>query len=182
MKKFVIAYSSKTGNTKKVAEAMHSTCADNFDLVDIETQPDLSGYDMVVVGYWVDKGGPNAACMKEMQKLKNKMVVLFQTLGAEAMGSHAMSCAANGGASLGEGCKVLGVFSCQGAIDPELIERMRKMPAGGPHSSTPESEARWAAAASHPDEADLNNAKEFIQNVVQTYERFYKMMAAMHKK
>ena len=40
---------------------------------------------------------------------------------------------------------------------------MRKMPAGSPHSPSPESEARWAAAASHPDVEDLAKAKSFMQ-------------------
>ena len=43
-------------------------------------------------------------------------------------------------------CKVLGTLSIRGAIDPALIAMMRKMPAGSPHSPSPESEARWAAA------------------------------------
>ena len=68
-------------------------------------------------------------------------------------------------------CKVLGTLSIRGAIDPALIAMMRKMPAGSPHSPSPESEARWAAAASHPDAADLAKAKSFMQGFLAMYDK-----------
>lgn len=175
MKKFAICYASKTGNTKKIAEVLHSVAPEKFDLLDASTSPDLTVYDMVVFGYGVDKGGPYASCHQLMSTISGKAVVLFQTLGAEAMGEHAMCCAANGGACLGPKNHIIGTFSCQGAIDPKLIEMMRKMPAG-PHSATPENEARWAKAASHPDENDLENAKAFMQKTLEIYDRFYAQM------
>ncbi len=64
----------------------------------------------------------------------------------------------------------------RGAIDPALIAMMRKMPAGSPHSPSPESEARWAAAASHPDAEDLAKAKSFMQGFLAMYDKFLKMM------
>ena len=73
-------------------------------------------------------------------------------------------------------CKVLGTLSIRGAIDPALIAMMRKMPAGSPHSPSPEREARWAAAASHPDVEDLAKAKSFMQGFLAMYDKFLKMM------
>lgn len=178
MNKYAIIYSSKTGNTKKIAEAMASVKVDAFDVIDAATKPDLSNYELIAFGYGVDKGAPYASCQELMGTIEKKAVILFQTLGAEGMGDHAFSCIANGGACLGKGNHVIGAFSCQGAIDPKLIERMRQMPAG-PHAATPENEARWAAAASHPDSDDLARAKEFMEKTLNIYEKFYAMM---HKK
>ena len=69
----------------------------------------------------------------------------------------------------GEGCEQIGSWHCQGAIDPKLIEQMRKMPKvpGNPHAATPETEARWSAAASHPDAEDLAAATEAAKAVRQ---------------
>lgn len=89
--------------------------------------------------------------------------MLFQTLGADPASDHAVSSLVNAGVLMNKDCKVLGTLSIRGAIDPALIAMMRKMPAGSPHSPSPESEARWAAAASHPDAADLAKAKSFMQ-------------------
>ena len=80
------------------------------------------------------------------------------------------------GVLMNKDCKVLGTLSIRGAIDPALIAMMRKMPAGSPHSPSPESEARWAAAASHPDAEDLAKAKSFMQGFLAMYDKFLKMM------
>lgn len=177
MKKYAIVYASNTGNTKKVAEAMAQARPEAFDIFDAKDNPDLSSYDLIVFGYGVDKGGPYAFCKKLMATIENKIVVLFHTLGAEPKTEHSLACAANGGASLGANCHIINHFDCQGAIDPKMIEMMRRMPAGSPHSATPENEARWAKAASHPDESDLARATAFMQKTLGMYENFYlKMM------
>lgn len=147
MKPFAIVYASRTGNTKKIAEAMYEEAQDSFDIYDAKDNPDLSSYEFIIFGYGVDKGSPYTTCLPLMQSIENKTVALFHTLGAEAMSPHALSCAANGGQSLGRGNYIVGYFSCQGAIDPKLIERMKQMPMGGPHAPTPENIERWAKAA-----------------------------------
>lgn len=90
-----------------------------------------------------------------------KAAVVYSTLTgntrkvAKPKSAHAFKCAYAAKTYYGENCKEIGSWHCQGAIDPKLIERMRQMPKvpGNPHAATPETEARWAAAASHPDAA-----------------------------
>ena len=113
---------------------------------------------------------------KYLENLHGKKVVLFQTLGADPASDHAVSSLVNAGVLMNKDCKVLGTLSIRGAIDPALIAMMRKMPAGSPHSPSPASEARWAAAASHPDAADLAKAKSFMQGFLAMYDKFLKMM------
>lgn len=51
-------YSSVTGNTKQIAEAIAGQ-ADEADLFRVQDAPeDLSGYDVVAVGYWLRLGRP----------------------------------------------------------------------------------------------------------------------------
>lgn len=173
MTKVAIVYSSLTGNTKKVAEALHSLDSEHYSLFSVSDNPDLDDFDVIAVGYWVDRGGPSEEAKQFMKKISGKKVFLFQTLGAEPMGTHAMTSAANGGAALGSDCHVLEVFSCQGAIDPKLIEMMKKMPPGVPHAPTPENLERWAKAASHPDAQDIEMAKQSFTQMLERYERFY---------
>ena len=90
-----------------------------------------------------------------------KAAVVYSTLTgntrkvAKPKSAHAFKCAYAAKTYYGENCEEIGSWHCQGAIDPKLIERMRQMPKvpGNPHAATPETEARWAAAASHPDAA-----------------------------
>lgn len=176
MQDILIVYDSKTGNTEKVAKALAEGAGERCVLTRVEDAPAADAFAVVVAGYWVDRGAPNVKMKKYLENLHGKKVVLFQTLGAEPTSDHATSVLVNAGVALNNDCKVLGTLSIRGAIDPALIEMMRKMPAGGAHSASPESEARWAAAASHPDADDLAKAKAFMQNFLVMYDKFLKLM------
>lgn len=176
MQDVLIVYDSKTGNTEKVAQALAEGAGERCIVSKVDAAPAYADFDLVVAGFWVDRGAPNAKMKKYLSTLHGKKVVLFQTLGADPASDHAVSALVNAGVCLNSDCKVLGTLSIRGAIDPALIEMMRKMPAGSAHSAGPESEARWAAAASHPDAGDLEKAKTFMKNFLVMYDKFLKMM------
>ena len=176
MKKILIAYSSKTGNTEKVAKALYEAKPEACELKKADEVESLDAYDVIFVGYWVDKGGPDAKAKALLSTIKGKKVVLFQTLGAEAYSDHGRTSFANAAKYLDPECMVLGTLSTQGAIDPQLIAAMSKMPAGSPHAPTEASRKRWAAASTHPDAADLQNAREYMEKFMVTYENFYSKM------
>ena len=157
--KILVVYSTKTGNTKKVAEAI-AQALPGAELHDVKTAPAPDAYDFIAMGFWVDKGGPNKEAADYMKTISGKKVFTFFTLGANPDSMHARTCAEAAPKAYGEGCEQVAAFWCQGSIDPVLIEWMRKMPAGNPHAPTPEAEARWAEAAKHPDETDLQHAAQ----------------------
>lgn len=176
MQDILIVYDSKTGNTEKVAKALAEAAGARCVLAKVDEAPSTEAFAVVVAGFWVDRGAPNAKMKKYLSTLHNKKLVLFQTLGAEPTSDHAVSALVNAGVALNNDCKVLGTLSIRGAIDPALIEMMRKMPAGGAHSASPESEARWAAASTHPDTDDLAKARSFMQEFLAMYDKYLKMM------
>lgn len=58
--KTIVLYSSRTGNTRKVAEAIASALPAGTPCLDL-TQPlpeDLDAYDCVFLGYWVETKAP----------------------------------------------------------------------------------------------------------------------------
>ena len=136
MKDFLIVYSSKTGNTEKVAKKFYEVAGERCDLAAVKQVPAVDDYKVIFAGYWVDKGEPDKDMQEFLQTLDNKKVVLFQTLGAEAYSEHGISSLANAGRYLSTGCKVVGTLSIRGAIDPKLIETMMKMPEGHSHAPT----------------------------------------------
>lgn len=165
--KSMVVYSSKTGNTKKVAEAIYNALPEPKDLFNVDEKPDPSGYDLVVAGYWVDKGTADAKAREFFKTLKNKKVALFGTLGAYPDSDHANSCREKVKA-LPEDNTILGDFICQGKVSPELIKMMEtKMKDDPHHSMTPERRERLAEAAKHPDKKDLENAAAFIREIVE---------------
>ncbi|MBR8461249.1 flavodoxin [Campylobacter sp. faydin G-24] len=163
MKKIVI-YSSLTGNTRKVGEAIAAELGCKAFSFDDEAVSDISGYDFIAVGYYIDKGDADAHFKRYIKEhIKGKKVGLFITLGADPIEHGERSLQAGRELLAAGGNEILREFICQGAIDPaviaQMIEMAEKMGEKAMHLITPERRATWAAAASHPDANDLINAR-----------------------
>jgi flavodoxin len=162
--KALVVYSSLTGNTKKVGEAVLKGLPEGSVLADVKDRPDPSPYDLVVVGFWVDKGKADPETQKYLEIVKDKKTAIFFTLGAYPDSPHADSCAKETEEIMAKNGNVpLGHYRCQGKVDPNLLEKMKQMlPPDHPHAQmTPERKARLDEAAKHPDEEDLRKAEAF---------------------
>lgn len=171
--KTIVLYSSRTGNTRKVAEAIAAALPEGTPCRDLnrDLPDDLASYDCVFLGYWVDKGTADAGAQQVLARLCNPHVALFATLGADPHSEHARKSLENGAALLPEGMEVTDSFICQGKVDPKLIEAMyKRFPSDNIHGRNPQSEARHKAASTHPDARDLENAAAFARSVLDKLE------------
>ncbi len=163
----LVVYSSRTGNTKLVAEAIHSVMPQEATLAAVEDAPDASSFDLICLGYWVDKGEPDARMAHYMERVQGKLVGLFGTLGAWPDSDHAKDCMQRAAAMV-QGNTLLENFLCQGKVDPKLLAAMEKMrEAQQAHPMTEERKARIEEAKKHPDTQDLTNAQQRFTAVVQ---------------
>ena len=98
-----------------------------------------------------------------IKKLRDKRVAVFATLGAYADSEHARKCIENIISLFDKSCDVVGSFICQGAVSQKMIDMMTKMfPSGHPHAMNEARIKRLADGKSHPDEKDLQNAREYF--------------------
>lgn len=164
--KIAVVYSTLTGNTRKVAEAIHAALPEGAEIFDVQQAPAPDAYDLVAMGFWVDRGTADARAAAYMPQIKGKKVFSFFTLGAEPISEHAEKCVTATTELYGEGCEIIGTYRCRGAIDPKLIEKMKQFPPDHPHAATEQSRKRWAEAAKHPDDADLAAAAEAIRQAL----------------
>ena len=114
--KAAVVYSTLTGNTKKVAEAFCKGLGDGAELFDVNNAPDPAAYDLVAVGFWVDRGHPDQKSMDFMKKVTGKKVFSFFTLGAKPASAHAFKCAYTAASYYGAGCEQIGgatTFFCK---------------------------------------------------------------------
>lgn len=158
--KALVVYSSKTGNTKKVAEAIMEVLPEGSRIFPVEEPPPPESYDLVVLGFWVDKGNADKKMLEYMKKVRGKKVALLATLGAHPASPHGARVMERVRGLVEEENEYVGGFICQGKIAPELTERAKKHPPGHSHHMTPERIALHEEAARHPDGADLDNAKK----------------------
>ena len=99
--KVQIIYSSLSGCTRRLAEGIFDALTvEDKELYDLAAgAPALDG-DVMLLGYWVDKGGPNAAMKAFMETIEGKNVGVFCTLAYWADSAHAHAALAAGAALL----------------------------------------------------------------------------------
>ncbi len=164
MTKWAVIYSSVTGNTRQIAEAIAQK-ADDADIFRVQDAPqDLSAYDVVAIGYWLRLGQPDPLTLKYLAGVENAKVVFFQTHGTAPTSEHAITSFARAGYHLGAGCEILGTFGCRGKINPAMLEKRKKAGPDDPHGG-PQSEERWRLAATHPDAQDIAAAQDLVERM-----------------
>ena len=147
--KTLIVYASITGNTQKLAEAIHHVLGGEKTLAHIDEPPAPIGYDLVVVGFWLQGGKPDLKSAKYLAELKaGTKLFLFATHGAAAGSDHVVNAMAHA-QSLAPTAQLTGTFSCPGQVSAAFLETARKKNPPLP----------WIqdapAAQGHPDKADI---------------------------
>lgn len=163
--KMAVVYSSRTGNTKKIAEAIAAELLGAI-CVEVTQAPDPAHFDLIAVGFWAKRGSADLAAQAYMKKITGKNVITFFTLGAYPDSDHAQQCVTAANACYGENCRVLGTFWCQGAVDPRLVAHRLNHSEKAKHPITPARRKRWADAAMHPNEDDVAAARAFTRNLM----------------
>lgn len=150
-----IVYSSCTGNTRKVAEALAATS--DAACYAVRHAPGPEAFDVLAIGFWVRKGQPDARAQRYMAAIRGKRVFFFGTLGAWPHSEHARRCMATARRLLLAGDNtVLDGFLCQGRVNPQVVAASQRR---GSHAISAERLARLQEAARHPDADDLQAAR-----------------------
>lgn len=178
--KTLIVFSSQTGNTEKICRAAAAAMPD-CTILPVCEAPEPNDYDLVIVGYWVNRGMPDALSIDYLKSISNAKVALLGTLGAWPDSDHAKECMAKGEELLsGRNNTVFGTFLCQGKVDPRIVEMMQKR-GDTAHPMTEERKARLAEAAKHPDANDCKNAQAFVLKVREKIAECYSNPAGIDK-
>jgi flavodoxin len=162
--KALVVYSSLTGNTKAVAEAVAAGLGEAATLAPAAEAPGPEGFDIVVCCFWVDKGRADKASREYYGRLSSARTAICYTLGAYPDSEHADMVDARAREDLERnGNTVLGSFRSQGKVDPNLLELMKeKLPPDHPHAKmTRERRELLDEASLHPDAGDLKRARDF---------------------
>lgn len=176
--KIDIIYHSLTGCTKKVAQAMY----DGLDslkqwpdmpvvekhLLDFKQKPECAAADYVALGYYVTQGSMDEQIKAWLPHLAGKRVFVFCTLAYFADSEHAFTAIRNGvNLVKAAGAEVIGSYVCNGALDPQMIEKFKQaaktMGDGAvarEHAYTPEKGLRYELFKNHPTAAECALASE----------------------
>ena len=160
--KALVAYMSKTGNTKKVAEAIYDELSCQKEIRPIEEVDAIGGYDLSFLGFPTHQFGPDNKAKEILEKhcKDGRKVALFVTHCSpedvpelqEWMGKFKDAAA---------GADLVGFFDCQGQL-AKSVEIVLKL--------APKKELRYFAKNHHsygqPDETRLKRAREFARDTL----------------
>ncbi len=158
--KILVTYFSQTGNTQKVAEAIFDSLElPEKEIAEINAAPDPGAYQLVFVGFPVHSNSvPKKADAFLRSIPAGTKVAIFATHGSLRNGPLART-AFETAHTLPKG-KVLGTFGCRGKVVQSVIDAMMQ---SSEHKAWAE---EAASASSHPDDADLKDARAWADQML----------------
>ncbi|MCF8069817.1 MAG: flavodoxin family protein [Desulfobacterales bacterium] len=154
--KSLVIYSSRTGNTKKLAEAVFESMSGDKAIYPVTEAPDPEDYDFIAVGFWLMAGKPDPKTMEYLSGIgSGKRLFLFATHGAAIGSAHVLN-AMNYAKTLAPNAEYAGEFNCRGEVDPKVLEKVMAKP------QPPVWLHDASNAVGHPDAADIEKLKRII--------------------
>lgn len=163
MMTYAIVFSSKTGNTRLLAETIRALLPEG-SCAYFGPPCEAVEADAVFCGFWTDKGTCNEDVAAFLRTLGGKRVFLFGTAGFGGDPAYFEKILGTVREKLPETAKLCGSFACQGKM-PEAVRKR--------YEAMPDSPARQAMlenfdkALAHPDEADLEALREAVKPVLE---------------
>lgn len=156
----LVTYFSLTGNTKKIAEAIHDSLEGDKTIKPVDEVQELEHYTLIFIGFPVHSHSVPFKIESLLKRIpEGKKIALFSTHGA-ITGSHLSQEALEHAVVTASQVKVLGTFSCRGKISSKTLEVLSKSP----------EHITWAemapSAQTHTDEGDLEDARSFAKRMM----------------
>ncbi len=162
--KVLVTYVSRTGNTKKVAEAVFKEIKGTKEIKTLDQIDGLGGYDLAFVGFPIEAYGAAKDAAAFLEKhAAGKKIAMFITHAApeddERVKEWIESCKASAGSA-----KLMGVFDCQGELSEQIADFMLK--------SGDEKLAAWAkerpSTMGQPDTTRLKRAGAWAKEILRS--------------
>lgn len=175
--KTLICYSSKTGNTRKLAHAIETVTPDEHDLKEIGPDDgiDPSGYDLLIIGYWVENSKADNNTLKFLKKVRDMKIILFGTCGTDREHPYVKSILNRTEKEIDRSNLLLGHYICRGEIYGKVIENFEALVKSTPGNKSLEImlglfKEQYPGSLGHPNDEDLYNAKAWFKNILATIE------------
>ena len=159
--KFSIVYSSRTGNTKLLAETIRDALPAGDCVYFGEPAPEALEADCVYAGFWTDKGRCDDAAAEFLKTLTTQKLFLFGTAGFGGTPAYFQQILQRTEEVLPASVQVIGRYMCQGKMPLSVRKRYESM------QDSPEFGPRMAMlienfdrALTHPDQRDLAALRE----------------------
>ena len=186
-KGYSIVFSSRTGNTAELAEAVREalpegTC-EYFGNIDGDGGFDGRGYagagcgrtssaipasETLFVGFWTNQGVADQAAQKLLGQLRNRKIFLFGTAGFGGSEAYFQAILDKTKAFIDDSNTVIGTYMCQGKMPLSVRERYMKMKEQPDHMPNIDAMIEnFDKALSHPDADDLVKLANLVSEAIE---------------
>lgn len=169
--KILIVYESITGNTKEVAESIYQALRKDHKVGLINVVDALEGgykddADLYFLGSWTNKGSCGNLMKEYVKGLKNKKIANFGTVGF-GDSRYYQRLTNRFFEVLGDSNTLIDSFYCQGRMREVVRDRYLDLLKDHPDDESLEVKIQsFDEASFHPNQKDLNKAKDFALNVI----------------
>lgn len=191
-KGYSIVFSSRTGNTAELAEAVRKTLPEetceyfgsvngndggsggNLDCSECSiangscASSAIPASETLFVGFWTNQGVADQATQQLLGQLKNRKVFLFGTAGFGGSEAYFQAILDKTKAFINDSNIVIGAFMCQGKMPHSVRERYAKMKEQPDHMPNIDSMIEnFDKALSHPNANDLEKLANLVSETVE---------------
>ena len=156
---YAIVYSSRTGNTALLAQAIREALPAEDCLYFGAPDPKALAADTLYLGFWTDKGSCDEAMASFLESLTHQKVFLFGTAGFGGAPAYFDQILDRVAAHLGPQVTLVGRYMCQGKMPQAVRDRYQAMEESPRRTAMLENFDR---ALSHPDAQDLDRLKAAV--------------------
>ena len=168
---YAIVFSSKTGNTRLLADTLRASLPQNECTYFGAPAPEALEAETLYIGFWTDKGHADDTLTAFLQTLKGKRIFLFGTAGFGGSAEYFEQILAAVQKSLDGSNTVIGTYMCQGKMPMTVRQQYEKMLQQPNHAPNLEMLIEnFDKALAHPDAADLDQLRKKAAEV-QAYGR-----------
>ena len=160
---YSILFSSLTGNTKKLADAIHETLPEEGCEYFGTIKTPIPSSELLYIGFWTDKGNADNETLTLLSTLKNRRIFLFGTAGFGGSDAYFQKILGQVRQSIDPSNTIIGEYMCQGKMPQSVRDRYMKMKAQPEHPANIDALIdNFDRALSHPDEDDLERLRKII--------------------
>lgn len=163
---YSIVYSSKTGNTKMLADALRQALPADDCLYFGAPDAQALAAERIYIGFWTDKGTCDAETAAFLAQLTQQEIFLFGTCGFGGGVAYFEQILARVRDLLPESVQLVGSYLCPGKMPQSVRDRYVRIAEEEPakRSHMQKMIFNFDCALSHPDANDLQALIEEVEN------------------
>ncbi|MGI5894665.1 MAG: flavodoxin family protein BilS [Candidatus Merdivicinus sp.] len=169
MTPYAIVYTSRTGNTAKLAE-LAGQILPKQDCAFLG-QPESNGCSdvpLILAGFWTDRGSCTPEMQEFLKSLHGKTIALFGTAGFGGDSAYFSQILSRVSSLIPADNRILPGFLCQGKMLPAVRKRYEAQLEQHPGDAQMlQMIANFDAASTHPDKADLEKFRQWVESIQQ---------------